>query len=112
MIDKKPAIDRRSFIKNLMSAGFPYGQSVTAYKSMLSTITDGIIGGQAIYLGEIGSLVPTVCLPRKVNLGCIKLKGGGVKKVKQEYFLDTRLKYKFRLFKKFVGSHQLDWHSS
>jgi hypothetical protein len=112
MIDKKPTIGRRLFVKNLMAAGFRYDQAVSAYESMLSTISCGIVGGQSVYLGEIGSLVPTLCLPRRINMGCMKIKGGGVKKIKREYFLDTRLKYKFRLFKKFVGSHQLDWHSS
>jgi len=112
MTDKKPVVGRREFIKNLMKCGLTYDKAVSAYTTMLSTIADGIVSGQAIYLGDIASIVPTVCKPRKVNLGCRKQKGGKVVKIKQEFFLDTRLRYKFRLFKTFVSTHQLAWHSS
>lgn len=112
MIDKKPVVGRNEFIKRLMKSGFTHDRAASAYAAMLSTIADGIVGGQAVYLGEIGSIVPTVCQPRKVNLGCRKQKGGKVVKINQEFFLDTRLRYKFRLFKKFQATHQLSWHSS
>jgi hypothetical protein len=112
MNEKKPVVGRRDFIKRLMQGGLTYDKAVSAYTLMLSTIADGVVSGQAIYLGDIGSIVPTVCQPRKVNLGCRRQKGGKVVKIKQEFFLDTRLRYKFRLFKNFLATHQLAWHSS
>jgi hypothetical protein len=110
--EKKPVVGRRDFIRNLMKTGFHYDQSVRAYESMLSTIANGVVGGQSVYLGNVGAVVPVVCPPRHVNMGCMKKKGGEIVKLKREFFLDTRLKYKFRLFKKFLAEHQLDWHSS
>jgi hypothetical protein len=112
MTDKKPVIGRREFIKGLMDAGFKFDQAVRAYDSFMSTISNGIVSGQAICLGNVGSVVPVVCPPKHVNMGCVTLPGGKRAKLKREFFLDTRLKYKFRLFKKFLERHQLDWRSS
>lgn len=112
MSDQRPVVGRKDFIKDLMTKGFSFAQSVTAYESVMSTIANGVVLGQSVYFGEVGKISPVVCPPRTVNMGCMKAKGGTVVRLKRQYFLDTRLKYKFRLFDKFLERHQLDWHSS
>ena len=109
MTSKKPVVDRRSFIKGLMGSGLRYDQAVRSYDSVMSTIADGIVSGQAIYLGNIGTIKPELSPPRHVSMGFVRQKGGKVTKLKREYFLDSRLKYKFKTFKKFLATHQLDW---
>ena len=109
MSGKKPTVGRREFVHGLMTAGFRYDKAVEAYKSVMSTFADGIVSGQKVCFGNVGNVTPMVSPPRHVNMGCMKKKGGEVIKIRREYFLDARIRYKFRIHKKFLASRQLSW---
>lgn len=102
-------IGRVDFVKGLMAAGFKYVDACNAYQVFMSTISDGIVSGQQICFGNVGALVPSLVPPRQVRMGFVCKPGGEVEKMTREFFLDSRLKYKFRLYKKFMAKQQLRW---
>jgi nucleoid DNA-binding protein len=108
----KKITGRAEFIKKLVKAGFKYVDATRAYESFMSTIADGIASGSKVCLGNVGALEPTTVPPRQIRMGFSKGKGGKIQKIAREYFLDSRLKFKFRLYKGFVEKHHLDWTSS
>lgn len=106
---KKVTAGRAEFVKKLMKAGFKYVEACQAYESLMSTLADAVSQGAHICLGNVGALVPVVVPPRQVRMGFIMQKGGKAAKITREYFLDSRVKYKFRLYRGFVQNHQLNW---
>ncbi len=106
---KAVTVGRAEFVKRMMKAGFKYVDAGQAYEAMMSTLSDAVAQGAYVCLGEVGALVPTVVPPKQVRMGFVMKKGGKAEKITREYFLDSRLKYKFRLFKGFVQNHQLSW---
>lgn len=106
---KPITVGRAEFVRRLMRAGFKYAEACLAYETMVSTISDAVSQGAYICFGDIGALVPTIVPPKQVKMGFIKQKGGKTEKITREYFLDSRLKYKFRIFKGFTKNHQLHW---
>jgi nucleoid DNA-binding protein len=107
---KAITVGRSDFVKQLMRrSGFKYVEACQAYETMISTLSDAITRGDYVCLGEIGALVPSIVPPKQVRMGFVMKKGGKTEKLTREFFLDSRLKYKFRLFKGFVKNHQLHW---
>lgn len=102
-------ITRLSFVKDMVQSGLTYAQATTAYNAVMSTIADGAVNGQKIYLGQVGVINPTVLPPRQVKMGFTKGPGGKIVRRQTDYFLDSRMKYSFRMFKKFVQTHELNW---
>jgi nucleoid DNA-binding protein len=105
---KPSPITRLNFVHDMMEVGLSYDQSLKAYNAVMSTIANGVVNGQRVYLGNIGCLNPSVQPPRQVIMGFDR-KGGKVTRKQREFSLDSRLRYKFRLFKKFVETHELNW---
>lgn len=104
------AVTRADFIKNLAKVpGMSYVQAGTAYDSFIKTIEDGICSGDKIQLSRVGAIVPVKLDPRPVSMGFRRGEGNTIEHVSRTYFLGTRIKYKFKLFKRFVESHTLDW---
>lgn len=101
-------ITRLEFIQSLSNSGLTYEQSVRAYNSVMSTIADGVVNCRRIYFGQIGVLNPTVLPPRQVRMGFAKTPAGVIKQ-QRDFYLDSRLKYSFRMFKKFASTHELKW---
>lgn len=95
-------VSRLTFIQNLVATGLTYEQANRAYSSIMSTIADGVVNGRKVYLGQVGVLNPVVMPPRQVKM-CFPKTGT------REFFLDSRLKYNFRLFKRFSETHELKW---
>lgn len=105
---KSTPITRIDFIRGLMDAGLTYDHASRAYSSVMSTIANGIVNGQKVGLGSIGCLYPTVSPPRQVRMGFDRT-GGKVSLKTREFSLDSRLRFKFKLFKKFSETHELKW---
>ncbi len=102
-------VSRLNFIQNMVEAGLTYDQATRAYNSVMSTFADGVVTGRKIYLGQVGVLNPSVLPPRQVKMGFAVKKGREVIRQQREYFLDSRIKYSFRMFKKFARTHELKW---
>ena len=102
-------ITRLVFIQNMVDTGMSYGQATSAYNSVMSTIADGVVTGRRIYLGQVGVMNPTVLPPRQVKMGFACLPGRKIVRQQREFFLDSRIKYSFRMFKKFARTHELNW---
>jgi hypothetical protein len=102
-------VTRQTFIQSIMQSGLTYDQAVRAYNSVMSTIADGVVNGQKVYLGQVGVLNPSVLPPRQIKMGVARKPGGKYVKQTREFFLDARLKYFFRLFRKFSETHELKW---
>ena len=101
-------VTRIDFIRGLMDAGLPYDHAARAYSSVMSTIANGIVNGQKVGLGSIGCLYPTVAPARQVRMTFDRT-GGKITRRTREFSLDSRLRFKFRLFKKFSQTHELKW---
>lgn len=106
--DVPPSITRVQFIERFVSSGLSYSQSGDAYDAMISMFEDAILQGRRINIGKIGALVPVRMEPKVVHMG-FKNEGGKVKKVKREYVLGRRIKFKFNLHRAFVKQRQLSW---
>lgn len=102
-------ITRLNFIQGMVDSGLTYDQANRAYNSIMSTFADGVVNGRKIYLGQVGVLNPTVMPPRQVKMGFAVKKGREIVRQRREFFLDTRIKYSFRMFKKFARTHELKW---
>lgn len=100
-------ITRLVFIQKMVESGLNYEQATKAYNSMLSTIADGVVNGQKVYLGQVGVMNPTILPPRQVKMGFTMTPGRQIIKQQREYYLDSRVKYSFRIFKKFATTHEL-----
>lgn len=105
-------ITRLTFIQGMVDAGLTYENAIRAYNSVMSTFADGIVNGRKIYLGQVGVLNPTVMQPRQVKMGFAVKKGREIVHQRREFYLDTRVKYSFKLFKKFATTHELKWTGS
>jgi nucleoid DNA-binding protein len=103
-------VTRADFVRNLaQTEGFSYVQASAAYDSFIRTIEDGICAGSKIQLSKVGSISPTKLDSRAVQMGFKKSAGNVVEKVQRTYFLGSRIKYKFILFKSFMASKTLNW---
>jgi hypothetical protein len=91
-----------------MSRGLGYTQACNAYDAMTSVFEDAIVQGQKICVGRVGAVVPIKLEPKVVNMG-FSNSGGRVRKMKRQYILGRRLKFKFSLHKAFMHKHDLDW---
>lgn len=106
---KPEVVGRALFVRRLMKDGFKYVDACRAYESLMSTLAYAVTNGAYISLGNVGSLTPVVIPPRPIRMGFVKVKGGGCEKQSREYFLDARVKYKFKIHKAFMQKHQLHW---
>jgi len=97
------------FVRKLMEAGLPYDYAVKGYNAMMSTIANAVVNGQKVYLGNVGCLNPTVRPPRQVRMGFERQQGNKVVCKTREFNLDSRLRYRFTLFRKFTETHELNW---
>jgi len=105
---KPEVVGRAIFVRRLMKDGFKYVDACRAYESLMSTLAYAVTNGAYVSFGNVGSLTPVVIPPRPIKMGCVRVKGGWIKQ-SREYFLDTRIKYKFKIFKAFLQKHQLNW---
>lgn len=103
----KLPITRLNFIQNMVASGLTFEQAIKAYNSVMSTIADGVVNTRKVYLGNIGVMNPTILPPRPVKMAFKKITGGSIVLQQREYFLDSRVKYSFRMFKKFARTHEL-----
>lgn len=106
---KNESITRLDFIRDLMGAGLSYDSATRAYTATMSTIANGVVNGQKVNLGTVGCLNPSIQPPRQVRMGFERQCNNQVIHRIREFSLDSRLRYKFRLFKKFVETHELNW---
>ena len=105
---KSESIVRLDFVRDLMSAGLSYDSATKAYSAVMSTIANGVVNGRKIYLGNVGCLNPHVQPPRQVRMG-FERRGDKIAHKIREFSLDSRLRYKFKLFKQFTVTHELNW---
>ena len=106
--EKQPSVSRVQFIERFVSRGFNYTQACDAYEAMVSLFEDAIVQGRRVNIGKVGALMPVRMEPKVVHMG-FKTDGGKLRKVRREYVLGRRVKFKFNLHKAFIRQHQLGW---
>lgn len=103
-------IGRKEFIRKWMQeCGVTYDAACQIYRTMVSTFEDGVANGQKVTIGELGALVPHWQESRTAVMGFRRVPGGVVKQ-KQEYILDPRIRYKFKIYKKWINRSHLNWY--
>jgi len=103
-------VTRADFIRNLANTqGFTYIQATAAYDSFIKTIEDGICAGSKVQLSRVGSITPVKYGPRIQQMGFKRSVGNTVEKTSRTYYLGSRIKYKFILFKSFMATKSLAW---
>lgn len=108
MPTKNLGVTRVQFIERLVGRGLGYPEACTAYDALISVFEDAIIQGNKINVGKVGSIVPVRLDPKVVHMG-FKNEGGTIKRVKREYILGHRIRFKFNLHRAFVKKHALNW---
>ena len=108
-MSNQTVVKRADFIRNIVkNQGMTYALASSAFDSVMQTVEDGICAGSKIQLGKIGAIVPVRLDPRPVQMH-FKRQGGVVIHQERTYFLGSRIKFKFRLFKAFLQSKTLSW---
>lgn len=103
------SIGRYAFIKRWMDeCGVTYDMATQIYRTMVSTFEDGVANGQKVAIGRLGALIPNWQDSRTVTMGFRRVKGGIIKQ-RQEYYLDPRIKYEFKLYKEWLNNSHLNW---
>lgn len=103
------SITRSEFVRRYMAAGFSYEQATKAFKVTVGVIEDAVVAGSRVGLGRVGALVPVMQRARVISMGFKRKKGGVVEKIRREYNMGQRLKWRFILFKRFEETHSLKW---
>lgn len=112
MSNRKQIITRAEFIRRYMNdCGLSYLESCKVYETTVSVIEDAVITGTKIGFGKVGAIVPVMMPPRVISMGFVAEKGHQIKKVKREYNIGSRVKWNFRVYKKFIATHRLRWFS-
>jgi hypothetical protein len=102
-------IGRNEFIRKWMTeCGVTYDVACQLYRTMVSTFEDGVANGQKVTIGRLGALVPHWQGSRTAVMGFRRVPGGVVPH-KQEYFLDPRIRYKFKIYKEWLAKSRLNW---
>jgi nucleoid DNA-binding protein len=111
MRGERNSVKRVDFINNIVrDQNLTYVQASAAWDSFIKTIDDGICAGCKIQFGKVGTIVPVRYDPRIVQMGCRRVKSGEpAESASRTYFLGSRIKFKFRLFKGFLNSRTMDW---
>lgn len=110
MLRRNTTVDRRAFIRKWMDeCGFTYDVACRIYASMVGTFEDGIAGGQKITIGNLGSLTPKISPAREVTKGFDMLPGRKVVPARKTYYLDERIRYSFKIYQKWLDTHELKW---
>ena len=105
----KDTVSRENFIQDLVrNCSFTYVQATAAYESFIKTLENGICSGTKVNFSRIGNLVPVKYPPREVSMGFTR-RGSSISKSNKTYYLGSRIKFKFNLYKKFQNSKKLDW---
>ena len=79
------------------------------YRTMVSTFEEGVANGDKITIGRLGALVPKWQDSRIVTMGCRRVRGGVIRQ-KREYNLDPRIRYKFKIYREWMATRQLNWY--
>lgn len=103
-------IGRKEFVRKWMNeCGITYDAACQIYRSMVSTFEDGVANGHKITIGRLGALVPHWQGSRTAVMGFRRVQGG-VLKQKQEYMLDPRIRYKFKIYREWKNKSRLNWY--
>jgi hypothetical protein len=108
---ERATFDRDAFVERFMkSGGLTYSQARRLYTVMCSVFQDGIVTGSRITIGQVGALVPVWKPPREYNMHFRVKKGRKIERgVHRTFFADGRYAFKFRLYRAFIDSNQLQW---
>jgi hypothetical protein len=102
-------VGRNEFIRRWMQeCGITYDSACQLYRSMVSTFEEGVANGQKVTIGRLGALVPHLQNSRTAVMGFRRVTGGVVRQ-RQEYFLDPRIRYKFKIYKEWINKSHLNW---
>ena len=96
----------------MRDAGITYDDAARIYDCMVSAIEDAVVNGEVVRFGRVGAIVPVVRPPREVQMGFKLGKGRKVSLVRRIFNLDSRLVFKFRLYRKFTDTRTLHWFGS
>jgi hypothetical protein len=110
-IKESKTIKRRDFIRRYMQeCGVTYDTACQIYRTMISTFEDGIADGAKVTIGRLGALVPQWQEPRQVVMGFRRTPNKGVVKQKQTFNLDSRIRYRFKIYREWMNTRPLHWY--
>ena len=95
------SITKSDILKRLHSeCGLGYAQASQVHDCLIDIIEGGVSGQKKINLGHIGSIVPKVVKGKSVSMN-FKRDRTGVTKTQKYFFLDERIRFELRLYRKF-----------
>lgn len=106
---KSEPLTRAKFIAKFMhTLGCSYVEACNIYDCMVEQFKEAVVDGSKIYIGRVGALDPVWQEPKVVHMGFKRVVGSVVRE-DREFVLGRRIRYRFRLFKRFIQQHQLNW---
>lgn len=104
----KPIL-RSQFVKALMEkGGFTFTEACRAFECMTGVVADGVVAGSKVAFGRVGALVPVRLPSRECHMGFRQSKSG-VEQVKRVFVIGPRIRYRFKVYSKFLAKNKLDW---
>ena len=103
--------DRRVFVSRFMrEGGLTYSQACRVYDIMTATFADAVVTGNKATIGHVGAIVPFWRAPRDIQMYFRRRKGQQVETgIHRTYYMDGRFEFKFKLYRRFMETHQLKW---
>lgn len=109
-VPKQDSINKPDFIQRFQrELGVSLPQADKFYDVMVRVFEDAIVRGAKIKVGHVGIIIPVRRPPREIRMGFSVGKGKKVKKTTRIYNIDSRLDFKFRVYRKFIDSRSLHW---
>ena len=89
--------------------GLSYSKASQVYDCMVTMFGDAVVSKSKVCIGRVGAFVPKMINPKIIRMGFRRKKGGQIEKDSREYWLAQRITYRFKIHKKFLSNHTLDW---
>lgn len=112
-VPKQDSINKPEFaarIQRELSVSLEVAEKL--YDSMVHVFEDAVVTGSKVKIGHVGVIVPKRRPPREIRMGFEVAKGHRIKKVTRIYNLDSRLDFRFRIYRAFINSRSLQWFDS
>jgi hypothetical protein len=107
---ERQSVNRRDFVRRFMQdCGVTYDVAVLIYRAMVSTFEEGVSNGQKVTIGRLGALVPNWQAARAVTMGFRRTPKGVVRQ-RQTDILDSRLRYRFKIYREWMNTRHLNWY--
>ena len=102
MRPKRKSVTRSDFIRALHRNGhMTYRRASEVFDLLVDTIGTAVLNRQQVDFGKVGRIVPTVANAKTVCMNFTSRK--------RQIMLGQRVRFKFKVHRKFLNTHQVDW---